>query len=57
MPFTELLVHLAGTGDAIARWDGEEKIHTERGHFYVRSREGSTFDGRAWWPKYIWVRW
>jgi hypothetical protein len=57
MPFIELQLHLANNGDAIARYEGEDKLHTEKGHLYVRSREGQTFDGHSWWPKYIWVRW
>lgn len=57
MPFIELQLHLANNGDAIAYYESEDKLHTEKGHLYVRSREGMTFDGLVWRHKYIWVRW
>ena len=56
MPYEELLVHLTAIGDEIAT-KGADELLTKNGHRYVRSREGTTFDGRAWWPKYIWVLW
>jgi len=55
MPFLELMLHLQITNDDVADQD-EDEILTTLGHRYVRSREGQTFDGTWWRPKYIWVR-
>lgn len=57
MPFIELQLHLANTDDAIASWEGEEKIHTKQGHLYVRAQEGWQQTATGWTRKYIWVRW
>lgn len=57
MPYNELLVYLASINDSIKAFESEDKLTTENGLVYVRSREGYHFDGRSWWRRYIWVRW